>query len=305
MNFLDLTSPMNHYTPASRKWLLLIPLLGILAYSQAMAQVALNLQMNKKNYLIGEPVTATVSITNHSGRQLVLSGDQVSSWLNFQLSIGGRNVPPARRINYKPAVIPAGQTIARSVNISTTYALGRIGNYTASSSVKMPGTNISGFTSNRVHFTVAGGRTVWAQRAGLPQAPNEIREYKLITFNNNLGLDLYAEVKSQNTGRRIATIPLGKVLNFRNPTATLDRQNNMHCLYQVKPDLFAHAVVTPKGQIISSSYHKPGALGKPRLTTFTSGEVKVAGSVPYDPKAEAAERRKIRNISERPNIVYK
>lgn len=285
--------------------MLLASLFGLLACSQAHAQVAVRLQMEKSNYLIGEPVSATISITNHAGRQLVLSGDRIQSWLNFQLSASGRAVPAARRINYKPAVIPAGQTVARRVVLSTSYALGRMGNYTCSASVRMPGPAVNGFTSNRVHFTITSGRTAWVQRAGLPKAPGEIREYKLITFTGNRGLDLYAEVTSKNTGRRIATLPLGKILTFRNPTATLDGANNMHALYQVKPNLFTHTSVSPNGQILSSSFHKRGAQGDPRLMTFANGVVRVAGSVPYKPEAEAAQRKKIHNISERPPFIYR
>ena len=296
---------MNPYTFLQRKLFFLIPLLGLLAYSQVTAQVSVHLQMNKKNYVIGEPITATLNITNRSGRQLVLSSNQVSAWLNFQVSIAGRNIPPARKINYKPAVIPAGQSIARSVNISTAYAIGRVGNYTCSSSVRLPGSTITGTTSNRVHFTVAKGRTVWRQRAGLPKDPNQVREYGLITFNGNGGLELFAEVKSKNTGLGIATIPLGKVISFRNPTASIDRKSHMHALYQVKPDLFTHVEISPNGRILSSSHHKRGKLGAPRLTTFTSGEVVVAGSVPFDPKKAAADRRKIHPISERPPILFK
>ena len=283
---------------------MLICALGLFACLQAQAQVTVRIKMDKPTYLVGEPVTATISITNHAGRQLVLSGDRVSSWLNFQLSLGGRAVPPARKINYKPAVIPVGETIARTVNISTVYSLGNMGNYTCSASVKMSGPTLNGFTSNRAHFTVTGGRTTWVQRAGLPGSPDQIREYKLITFTGNRGLDLYAQVGSTNTGRRIATIPLGKIITFRNPSATLDKSSNMHALYQVKPEIFAHATISPNGQLLSSSFHKRGATGAPRLVTL-SGEVRVAGSVPYKPEEEAAKKRQVRNISERPSFIYR
>jgi len=296
---------MNHLTPTTRKLFLLASLFGLLVCASAQAQVAVRLQMNKSNYLLGEPVTATVSITNHAGRQLVLSGDGVNSWLNFQLSLGGNTLSPARKINYKPTVIPIGQTVARTVNLTTSYALGNMGNYRCSASIKMPGSKINGFVSNRVRFTVTSGRNIWAQRAGLPSNPNQIREYKLVTFTGNQGLDLYAQVSSQNTGRRIATVPLGKIMNFRNPTAKLDSANTMHCLYQIKPDLYAHAAISPNGQVLSSGYHKSGASGAPRLITFGNGVVKVAGSIPYDPKVEAEKRSKIRKISERPPFIYR
>ena len=73
----------------------------------------------------------------------------------------------------------------------------------------------------------------------------------------------------------------------------------------MKPDIFAHASISPNGKVLDTSYHKRGASGNPRLIAFGDGQVKVAGSIPYDPKAEAEERAKIRNISERPSFIYR
>lgn len=284
---------------------LLLTAAMLLAGTQAHAQVAVNLKMSKSSYILNEPVTATVQITNHAGRQLVLRGNSSRPWLSFHLTSSGRTVPIARRINYKPVVIPAGQTVSRRININTTYSLGRMGNYTCTATVNMPGPTRSGFTSNRDHFTVTGGRTVWVQRAGIPKAPGEIREYKLITFSGNRSLELFAQVSSANTGLHIATIPLGKVLTIRNPTGTLDSANNMHALFQVKPDVFTHATISPNGRLLSTNHHKRGVRGgNPRLYAL-NGAVVVAGAVPYDPKAEAEQRKKIRNISERPAFIYK
>ncbi|MBK1831289.1 hypothetical protein JIN77_11160 [Verrucomicrobiaceae bacterium R5-34] len=296
---------MNFQSTTPRHRTLLAILFGLFAFVQAHAQVAVVMKMNKTNYLLNEPVTATIHITNHSGRQLVLSGNSHLSWLSFQMTSRGRVVPPARRISYRPTVIPVGQTVARTITLSTTYALGNMGNYTCTAAVRMPGSTTNGYTSNRVHFTVTGGRAVWVQRAGLPSQPGQIREYKLVNFSANQGHELYAQIFNQNNGRHIATQPLGKVINFRRPKATLDGKSNMHALYQVKPNLFAHTIISPNGQVLSSSYHKRGASGDPRLMAFGNGEVQVAGSVPYNPKAEAEKRKIIRNISERPPFMYK
>jgi hypothetical protein len=38
--------------------------------------------------------------------------------------------------------------------------------------------------------------------------------------------------------------------------------------------------------------------------TLADGSVQVSNSIPYDPQAAAAERAKIRKISERPALVY-
>ena len=269
------------------------------------AQVAVSLQMNKSSYILNEPVTATIKITNHAGRELILRGNGSRSWLNFHLTSQGRTVPIARRINYKPVIIPAGQTVARKININTTYSLGRMGNYTCTATVNMPGPTRNGFVSNRAQFTVTSGRTIWVQRAGIPQAPGEIREYKLITFSGNRSLELFAQVSSANTGLHIATVPLGQAITIRKPTATLDSNNNMHALYQIKPNLFTHVAISPNGSILSSTYHKRGSSGSiPRLYPL-NGSVVVAGAIRHDPQAEAEQQKKIRNISERPPFLYR
>lgn len=285
--------------------LLLITLVTTSILPQAKAQVVVRLQMSKANYILNEPVTATVHITNHAGRQLILRSENGRPWLNFHVTSGGRVIPIARKVNYGACVIPSGQTVARSVSLSSSYSLGSMGNYACQASVNMPGPTRNGFNSNRVQLTITNGRAVWTQRAGIPKAPGEIREYKLMTFSGNSSMELFAQVSSANRGLNIATIPLGKILTFRRPTGTLDGSNNMHAIYQVKPNIFGHTCITPNGKVKFTSFHKRGSSGDPRLITFGNGEVRVAGGVPYNAQAEAKERAKIHNISERPPFVYK
>jgi len=284
---------------------ILLLLLSFVACSQAFAQVTVAMKMSKSNYILNEPVTATITITNHAGRELMLRGSGSRPWLNFHLTSSGRVVPTARRINYNSVVIPVGQTVSRTVSLSSTYSLGSMGNYTCQATVNMPGETRNAFSSGRVHFTVTKGRTAWVQRAGIPGAPGEIREYKLITFSGNRAIELYGQVNSANTGANVRTVPLGKILSFRRPTATLDGSNNMHALYQVKPNIFTHSCISPKGAVLFVTQYKRGATGDPRLLTFGNGEVKVAGGIPYDAVAEATQRKRIHGVTDRPAGVYK
>lgn len=280
-------------------------LASVSSMQKARGQVAVRLQMNKSNYILNEAVTATIHITNHAGRQLVLKKENGRPWLTFNISSRGRSVPPARAVNYGAVIIPSGQTVSRSISLNVSYALGNMGDYACQAYVNMPGPTRNGFASNRVLFSVFNGRTAWSQRVGIPNAPGEIREYKLLTFRGNSAMELFANVSSTNRGAEIATIPLGNILTFRKPKGTLDGANNMHAIYQVGPDLFGHSCVTPNGKLKFTSYHKRGASGDPRLMTFGNGEVRVAGGVLHDPVQEAAKLRKIHNISERPPFIYK
>jgi len=276
----------------------------IAALPQAKAQVIVRLELSKSSYIINEPVKAIIYITNHAGRELTLSNENGRPWLDFNISSRGRPVYPARRINYEAAIIPAGQTVARSVSLNVSYALEKMGSYTCQAYIKMPGSSTDGFASNRAHFTVTKGRVEWSQRIGVPDAPDEIREYELLTFTGNRAMELFAHVTSTNRGQEIATIPLGKIISFRKPTGTLDAANNLHALYQVKPDLFGHSCITPSGVLKFTTFHKRGASGDPRLMIFADGEVRIAGGVLFDPVAEEEARKKVRNASERPPFIY-
>ena len=276
----------------------------IAALPQAKAQVIVRLELSKSSYIINEPVKAIIYITNHAGRELTLSNENGRPWLDFNISSRGRPVYPARRINYGAAIIPAGQTVARSVSLNVSYALEKMGSYTCQAYIKMPGSSTDGFASNRAHFTVTKGRVEWSQRIGVPDAPDEIRKYELLTFTGNRAMELFAHVTSTNRGQEIATIPLGKIISFRKPTGTLDAANNLHALYQVKPDLFGHSCITPSGVLKFTTFHKRGASGDPRLMIFADGEVKIAGGVLFDPVAEEEARKKVRNASERPPFIY-
>ena len=299
-----ITTKLASMRSRSSSMILMVLALTLYAGIQAHGQIAVNLKVNKSSYMLNEPVTATIRITNHAGRQLVLQGNKTRPWLSFHLVSNGRVVPVARRINYGPVVIPSGETATRTVSLNTTYSLGKMGNFTCTATVNMPGPTRNGFTSNRDQFSITNGRTIWVQRAGIPEAPGEIREYKLLTFSANRALELYAQVSSANRGLHIATIPLGKVLMIRKPTATLDSSNNMHALYQVQPNVFTHVTISPTGAVIATAQHKRGASGsQPRLYPL-NGKVVVAGSTPHDAEVEAAQAKKVRNISERPPFIY-
>ena len=276
----------------------------IAALPQAKAQVIVRLELSKSSFIINEPVKAIIYITNHAGRELTLSNENGRPWLDFNISSRGRPVYPARRINYGAAIIPAGQTVARSVSLNVSYALEKMGSYTCQAYIKMPGSSTDGFASNRAHFTVTKGRVEWSQRVGVPDAPDEIREYELLTFTGNRAMELFAHVTSTNRGQEIATIPLGKIISFRKPTGTLDAANNLHALYQVKPDMFGHSCITPSGVLKFTTFHKRGSSGDPRLMIFADGEVRIAGGVLFDPVAEEEARKKVRNASERPPFIY-
>ena len=302
---------MKHsFTPTFSKSYILTLLswlsLGVLLVSTANAQLAVRLQMDKASYLLNEPVTATVSITNNAGREVVLKSSPSRPWLSFNVKSDGRTMPAVGKRRIKPVVIPVSKTVSKQVVLSSSYALSNLARFSCTASVNIAGVGGQGrlISSNRVSFAVATGKTVWSQRVGVPGSKSEIRDYKLIRFAGNKSPHLFAEISSVNRRKHIATVPLGKTLTFQDPSGELDKANNLHAVYQVSPEIYIHTVISIRGKIISAKYIKRSSGRPPRLVRQGDGSVYIAGGVPYDPEAAAVDKKKIHSSSERPRNTF-
>jgi hypothetical protein len=295
-------SPRRRITP-------LVAILGsLLAGSALDAQIRVDLAMAKRQFVAHEPVEVTVTITNYAGRDLLIHGEGVGrgviSWLDFSVTGSqGRPLTPSQRVNFPSARIPAGRSVAKTIDLNTFYRVTELGNYGCTAIVRLPG-GAGTFKSNRLGFSITKGTPVFRQRIGDP-ASNNVREFTLSIFNSSDMSALYVHVKEVRTGRTLQAFRLGNALTFERPVATMDGQNVLNVLYLSSPGVYAHARVDPNGTFLGTSYFQRGASGKPTLQTFANGEVVVAGGVPYDPKAEERQQAQIRRLSERPAITYR
>ena len=64
------------------------------------------------------------------------------------------------------------------------------------------------------------------------------------------------------------------------------------------------ARIDTDGKVAERQIHQRGSQGDPQLLTFADGTVRVANSIPFDPKAAAEAKAKIRKASDRPPVGY-
>ncbi len=180
------------------------------------------------------------------------------------------------------------------------------GNFSVSAVVRMPGESAtgSGFSTNRVLFNLNPGRPYWAQKVGVPGRPGQTREFRILNFNGNQKSQLYAQVIDNRTGMPVRTFLLGDALTLRKPSVTVDRSQRMHVLFLSSPTMYVHCTIDTDGRVVETKFHQRGPQGDPQLVTSAQGEVGVSNSIPYDPKAVAAEKAKQRKASDRPAFVY-
>ncbi len=284
----------------------LILILTALSSVMALAQVSVKLTVDRKQYLAHEPVTAVVTITNRSGRELSYvsqaRGRIARSWLDFSARDGqGRGLPKLNHRVFQKAVIPAGRSLSRRVNLSSIFGLSRPGNFAVTAHVTNPGTEDTSYTSNSGHFTVSTGSTIYTQQIGVPNTRAPKRTYNVITFNDGKRTSIYAQVMNTVSKRSISTLRLSEYLYLYKPQMTLDGKNNLHVLYLANPDIFVHATITPDGAHTGTQYFKRTNARGPRFVAFQNGKIGVRGASPYDPKKEAAKAPKARRASDRPN----
>jgi hypothetical protein len=281
----------------------LVALLAIASLAQA--QLATSLRLSKAQYLSGEPIIAVVTITNHAGHDIVFQGDGQRPWLDFIIITNqGNPASPSRPGVFGAMKIIAGETLSRQVNLSATFQLADPGNYSVTATIRMPGQNGETTTTNRILFSVSPGRPYWTQKVGVSGRSGTTREFRILNFSGDQKSQLYAQVLDGRTGLPLRTFSLGEALLLRKPSVTVDNKQRMHVLFLVTPTHWVHCQIDTDGNLVNRTIHQRGAQGDPVLTTAPNGTVGVSNSVPYDPKAAAAERAKFRKLSDRPAIAY-
>lgn len=273
--------------------------------STANAQLAATLRLSKKQYLTGEPVMAVVTVTNHAGREITFYGNTRTPWLNFIIKDGrGDDISPLSGQVFGKMTIKAGETLAREVNLGEHFLLGQSGNFSAVAVIRMPNDVGEGTSTNRVLFTQAPGSTYWTQKVGIPGNNEITREFRLLTFSGDQKTQLYAQVNDGKTGQSIRTFLLGDVVMINRPIATVDRQQRLHVMFLANPSTWVHQVITTDGKTADRQFHRRAEQGDPRLVSLQDGSVRVGNSIPYDPKAAAEAKSKVRKASDRPAITY-
>lgn len=284
--------------------------LGILTLALALvgsahAQLATSLRLSKKQYLAGEPVLAVVNITNHAGRELTFASDGRSPWLNFIIKDGrGGTATPRRNVAFGKMTIKAGETLAREVDLSQHFVLTEPGSFNVGAVIRMPGTAMDGTGTNRVMFNQSPGRLYWSQSVGIPGHTGQAHQFRILNFAGDQKNQLYAQIVDDRTGLMVRTFLLGDSLMLRKPLVTVDRQQRMHVMFLATPTMWVHCEIDTDGKLVNRQIHERGSQGDPQLLTFGDGTVRVANSIPYDQKAAAEAKAKVRKASDRPAITY-
>lgn len=283
---------MNNATKFNRTSacsILLVLSLLVLAPHSVSAQYLIDVKLNKKNFLTYESVEATVTISNRSGSDIVMGGPQGDSWLAFDVTDPqGHQVPPLRARVDDGFVFKSGETIGRTVPLSSAYSFSEYGSYNISARVYHPSSQqYYSSVRTRANFTNAkplGLPLKFGVPAGFPGA-GQVRSYNLAILRDDDRTYLYVRIVDEKTQLKLSTLSMGTIVLVNDPQLTVDRENKLHLLFMTAPHIYAQRLVDTQGAVEKPNYYKEIGSDRPHLVVGAGDSILVEGGEPYDPNA--------------------
>jgi hypothetical protein len=285
-------------------WLALVAgaLLLAGAAEQAAAQVRVDISFKRKLYVMYEPLIATVTINNLSGRPLLLENSDHHRWFGFNIETGdGRIIPPiVPDYALAPAAVGPGEKLTRSVNITPLFPLHEFGLYRIKATVYAEAFGRY-FSSPPLAVEITEGRPIWQEVVGLPGAEGapQLRTITLLSHKLSRSTRLYVRIEDRERGHVYATHQLGPFLTFGRPEVMLDVDNQIHILQNSSPKQFLYTHLGLGGEVLGQqAYREAGT--RPRLAKQAGGAVAVVGGRPYTPGEEIEEEAATDKVGDRP-----
>lgn len=276
------------FRPAYFPRFLALALLWAMAHS-LQAQVNVRLNISRRLYLCYEPIVATVTITNMSGRDLTLEDKAPEKWFSFEiLGADGLPIPPrAADYHLPPLTIPMGGTVKRKVNLVNLYPVTDYGTYRVRASIYMAALD-KYFASPPADIEISEGKTLWQQTVGIPDGQKnagQYRTYELLSFRQKDNV-LYVRIEDRDSGLVYATLPLGQLINGYDPEAQVDTLSQLHVLQMIQPKEYLYTRLGPNAEMLGQEDYADFKT-RPRLKKSADGDVAIAGGIAVQPQTAA------------------
>ena len=262
-------------------------LLALVQQLHAQVKVDMSISKQRRLFLVYEPIIVTVSITNLSGHDLTLDDADSQKWFSFQVTAGDGRIVPPLDLDYhlQPLSIPMGETVKRSLNLSSLYAVQEFGLYRVKASVYSPDTQ-KYYSSPSTDLEITDGKLIWEQTVGVPGKQSN-RTISLLTFRMEKDNMLYIRVQDKEAGLVYTTNQLGRVLLTYEPEVQLDRENQIHVLQLVGARTYVYSRIGLNGEWLGQVVYN-AVTTRPTFQKTKDGNVIVIGGqadVPVAPDA--------------------
>lgn len=260
--------------------LVLLLVCSLALVRSANAQINVSITIKDRFHLLHEPIIATTTVTNMTGREITLSDTPQFQWFGFRIvTDGDRSVLP-RDLRYKvpPLTVKAGETVRRTVDLHTLYDISDLGTYRIQANIFYDGLD-KFFASKPTHVDISEGRTMWRRTAGVPEGQpgaGQMRVFSLLAHQKGEANTLYVRVEDKDNSSVYCTFPLGRLLDGVPPQAEFDNASNLYILQLVGNRQYSLTKITPDGVFAGqSAYTAPKT--RPTLRRTPEGALQIVG----------------------------
>ncbi|MHB9139864.1 MAG: hypothetical protein ACYC4Q_10730 [Victivallaceae bacterium] len=239
------------------------------------AQIAIDLSMNRQNYLQFEKVFAKVVLRNDSGHAIVFGHDEkLQGELLFEIR-DAQNVPIKKITQATPPIVgtilKAGETKEFIVPITRYYNLNTPGKYKVMAYITHALFK-NEYRSNDCFVNVSEGHMIWSRNVGIPEfmkpknksrgedsAQEQTKKIDSRTFNIKTIYEgsrkvYFMVVEDENTVFSIKRF--GLALGDEQPQFDTDNLSRLHVLLPLSPRIFSYLVFDVNGNVEKQEIYK-------------------------------------------------
>ena len=253
--------------------------------STLFAQLAMKLELNRRNYLRYENIFVKVTLRNLSGHPLVF-GDNPNLRGQLRFDVVMPSGKKARLIvqNYSPLlgkVIPPGKTESLIIPLSKMYDIMSPGKYKVKAVVEhsqLP----DAYQSDYMYFKVVNGDKVWDATVGVPTTGElkdgkkiESRRYEVQSFFDGIN-HVYCLIVEDNK-YVYGVARLGYDIGNLKPECEIDRFSKIHILLQSSPEIYSYYVYDTDCHLDEKGVYKKSKTTPRLVRDPDSGKIFVIG----------------------------
>lgn len=260
----------------------------------ASAQVAVTLELNRKNYLQYEHVFAKVKLRNYAGSALVFSDSnpQMSGGITFEIYKPDGNV--AQTISkdiheIRGLLLKPGETSEIVVPVSKYYNLTGLGKYQIKAIVSHSLMK-SKYESDPLSFMILNGIDTWRAKVGMPSFTRKditeddgkikTRQYKISSIFDGKDKILYLVIEDEN--RIYAMKRIGYEMADKVPQCEIDNLSRLHLIQKLSSEVFVYMLFDIDGKRERKEVYKKKNTSPVLVRDPETGAVTVAGGAPAE-----------------------
>jgi hypothetical protein len=262
--------------------------------------VNVGIEVKKRSFLRYEPLLVTVSLSNLSGRDLLLE-DGESQWFSFLVLQGDRDtVLSPRNPDYRldPLELKIGETVKRTVDLNRLYPVSEYGIHRIRATIYIKGLD-KYFTSKTANVDITEGERcgskLWVslRRCRMPAACTRSHCFLLRAPAINIST---VRITDPSTGNVLCMYKLGHIIDNTQFQAQFDSTNTLHVLQLIGPKTYNLSQVGVNGEMYGQSIYDAPKF-KPMLRRDSTGNLDIVGATK---RVEAAKGGPTPKLSDRP-----